>query len=278
LPVAAPSGYNEAADVELLPAVAVRSEEASVRHARPPSRGGRLDETIRSEVVAKPGGGTRLLTRLGERDRWRFDRSVAAVVPAVERGLEVGVMANRARARPQGVELQPWASARRRFQREVALAAGSSRAAFVGDVLECYSSIRAAAVGRALADLGVPHDDVARVCDVLHSFEERGIPGLPVGPVPSAVLANAVLAPVDRAMREAAGGPVFRWVDDVVAFTSGRVGAERTAGAFHRALEDLGLVAHPLKCRLTLDAAEAVAGASAASGARGGGRGMMRRP
>ena len=249
-----------------------------MRHARPPCGGGRLDEAIRAEVVAKPGGGTRLLTRLGERDRWRFDRAVAGVVPAVERGLDGGVMANRARVRTQGVELQSWSSARRRFQREIALAAGSSRAAFVGDVLECYGSIRAAAVERALADLGAPHDDVARVCGLLRSFEERGVPGLPVGPAPSAVLANAVLAQLDRALREAAGGPVFRWVDDVVAFTSGRVGAERTADAFHRALEDLGLVAHPLKCRLTLDAAEAVAGASAASGVRGRGHGMMRRP
>jgi hypothetical protein len=199
-------------------------------------------------------------------------------VPAVERGLAVGVMGNRARTGTRGVDLQPWASARRRFQREVALAAASSRAAFVGDVLECYASIRPSAVERSLSDLGAPPGDVARVCDLLRGFEERGLPGLPVGPAPSAVLANAVLAPVDRALREAAGGPVFRWVDDVVAFTSSRAGAERAAGAFHRALEELGLEAHPLKCRLTLDVAEVVTGASVASGVRGRGRGMMRRP
>ena len=190
----------------------------------------------------------------------------------------MGVMANRARARAQGVELLPWANARRRFQRAVSLAAGSSRAAFVGDVLECYASIRAVAVERALTDMGAAPDDVARVSRVLRSFEERGVPGLPVGPAPSAVLANAVLAPVDRALREAADGPVFRWVDDVVAFTSGRVGAEHTAGAFHRTLEDLGLVGHPVKCGLTLDTTEAVSGASASSGVRELGRGMMRRP
>jgi hypothetical protein len=273
-----PSGYNDAADAALLPAVEVRSEEMPVRHARPPRRGVRLDDAIRAEVVAKPGGGTRLLTRLGERDRRRFDRAVAAVVSAVERGLADGVMANRARAGTRGVELQPWASARRGFRREVALAARASRAAFLGDVHDCYASIRVPVVERALGELGAPHDDVAWVCELLRSFEERGVPGLPVGPAPSAVLANAVLAPVDRAMREATDGAVFRWVDDVLAFTSDRAGAQRAADAFHRALEELGLVAHPLKCRLTLDATEAVIGASAPSGVRGRGRGMMRRP
>ena len=248
-----------------------------MRHARPPSFD-RLDEAIRSELVAKPGGGSRLLTRLGELDRWRFERAVAAVVPTVERGLAEGVMANRARAGAHGVELQPWQTARRRFRRAVTLAAGSSSAAFVGDVHECYASIRAIAVERALADLGVAHDDVARVCALLRSFEERGVTGLPVGPAPSAVLANAVLAPVDRAMRATANGPVFRWVDDVVAFSSDRLGAEHAAGTFRRTLEEAGLVAHPTKCSVTLAPLESVVVASAASGMRGRGHGMMRRP
>lgn len=249
-----------------------------MRHARPPTLGARFDEAIRSQVIAKPGGGTRMLTHLGERDRRLFDRAVAAIVPAVERGLANGVMANRARTSAPGVELRPWASARRRFRREVDAAARSSRAVFVGDVVECYASIQTLAVERALADLGAEGDDVARVCDLLRSFEERGVRGLPVGPAPSAVLANAVLAPVDRALREAADGPVFRWVDDVVAFASGRRAAERIAGVFHRTLEDAGLLAHPTKCRLSPEANDTLAGVSPASGAHRRGRGMMRRP
>jgi hypothetical protein len=249
-----------------------------VRHARPPTLGARPDEAIRSQVIAKPGGGTRMLTHLGDRDRRLFDDAVAAVAPAVERGLAIGVMANRARTRAPGVELQPWAGARRRFRREVAAAARASKALFVGDVADCYASIPAAAVERALADLGVGADDVARVCDVLRSFEERGVRGLPVGPAPSAVLANAVLVPVDRALREAADGPVFRWVDDVVAFASDRRAAERIAAAFHRTLEEAGLLAHPTKCRVSLDPTDILAGVSPASGAHRRGRGMMRRP
>ena len=249
-----------------------------MRHARPPRPGARLDEAIRSQVIAKPGGGTRMLTHLADRDRRLFDDVVAAVVPAVERRLADGVIANRARTSAPGVELQPWVSARRVFRREVAAAARSSGAVFVGDVVDCYASIPTVAVERALADLGVGTDDVARVCDVLRSFEERGVRGLPVGPAPSAVLANAVLAPVDRALREVADGPVFRWVDDVVAFASDRRGAERIAAAFHRTLEDAGLLAHPTKCLVSLDATGTLAGVSPASGAHRRGRGMMRRP
>ena len=248
-----------------------------MRHARPPTLA-RPDGDIRSQVIAKPGGGTRLLTHLGDQERRLFVDAVAAVVPAVERGLANGVMANRARTAGPGVELQPWASARRRFRREVAAAARASGAVFVGDVADCYASIPTVAVERALADLGVGTDDVARVCDVLRTFEERGVRGLPVGPAPSAVLANAVLRPVDRALREAADGPVFRWVDDVVAFASGRRAAERIAAAFHRTLEDAGLFAHPTKCRVSLDATGILAGVSPASGAHRRGHGMMRRP
>jgi hypothetical protein len=187
-------------------------------------------------------------------------------------------MANRALPGALGVDLQPWTSARRRYRREVAAAARSSRGAFVGDVFDCYASIRAGAVERALTDLGLAQNDIAGVCDLLRSFEERGVRGLPVGPSPSAVLANAVLVPVDRALREAADGPVFRWVDDVVAFTSGRRAAERVAGAFHRSLHDAGLVAHPDKCRASLDGAGVPSGVPPASGAQGRGRGMIRRP
>jgi hypothetical protein len=235
-----------------------------VRHARPLATGAPLDEAMRSELVPKPGGGTRLLTHLGERDRRLFDRAVAAVVPAVERELASGVMANRARAGVPGVELQSWPSARLGFRREVEAAAVASGAVFMGDVADCYASIPAVAVERALAGLGVDGHDVAGVSSVLRSFEERGVRGLPVGPAPSAVLANAVLAPVDRALREAADGPTFRWVDDVVAFASGRRAAERIAGAFHRALEDAGLLAHPTKCHVSLWAGDILAGVSPA--------------
>ena len=249
-----------------------------MHQARLPTLGAGLDQGIRYRFIAKPGGGTRTLTLLGDRDRRLFDDAVAAVVPAVERGLVDGVMANRARTSAVGVVLQPWGSARRRFRRLVAAAARSSSAAFVGDVADCYGSISTVAVERALAGLGVGAEDVARVCDVLRSLEERGVRGLPVGPAPSAVLANAVLAPVDRALREAADAPVLRWVDDVVAFASDSRGAERIAAAFHRTLDEAGLLAHPTKCRVSQVATDTLVGVSHASGAHRRPHGMMRRP
>jgi Reverse transcriptase (RNA-dependent DNA polymerase) len=249
-----------------------------VRHARPPRGGGRHDEAIRFELAAKPGGSIRTLAMLGERDGHSFEHAVAAVVPAVERALTGNVMANRSSVVRAGLELEPWAIAWRRYVRSVSVAAEPSRVAFVGDVLDCYASITPTGVQRALVGMGAGADEAARVAQLLRSFEARGVRGLPVGPAGSAVLANAVLAPLDRAFAEAAGGPAFRWVDDVVAFAPGRVAAQRTADAFRRALDDLGLEAHPTKCAIVHDRSDLLSTASTASAGHGQRRGMMRRP
>ena len=95
--------------------------------------------------------------------------------------------------------LAPYRTARRRFHQEYrALAA----ALLVGraDVRECFPSISGRAVERALLRLGCHPSHVVPVRRLLDRFIERGIPGLPVGPPASAVLAKAVLAEADRAL------------------------------------------------------------------------------
>jgi hypothetical protein len=59
----------------------------------------------------------------------------------------------------------------------------------------------------------------------------EGYAGLPIGPPGSAVLANAVLAPVDRALADV---PYLRWVDDYL------IGAEseRTAVEILERIDD----------------------------------------
>jgi hypothetical protein len=213
-------------------------------------------DDIRFEVVGKPGGGSRTLTRLGDRDQHRYRVAVARVVPAAERALGPGVIAHRARATATGFELERWPAARRRFLRSVASAsAGPARAAFVGDVADCYGSILPAAVDAALRRVGAPEDAVRAIDELLRRFAAHGVRGLPVGPEPSAILANVVLGPVDRALTEATGGPSFRWVDDVVTLAADVAAARRAAAAFARSLDRLGLAAHPGKCRVVDDAA-----------------------
>jgi hypothetical protein len=246
---------------------------------RPPTSFERADGPIRLEVVSKPDGGSRLLAHLPEGDRRRYEAAVAAVTPRVERALGVGVLANRARTSGPRLELEPWRLARRRYERGLRAATnGPGRAAFVGDVRDCYRSIRPATVDRALVAMGETPDRIERLTALLRSFEARGARGLPIGPAPSAVLANAVLAPVDAALVESGDGPAYRWVDDVVVLTADVARARRVAHAFRRALSVLGLSANESKCRITDDPFVLVAAASTTSISCTPRRGMMRAP
>jgi hypothetical protein len=215
-------------------------------------------DPIPTTLVAKPGGGTRTLTLLGPGELRRYEAVVGAVVPPVERALGRVAAANRARPAATGLRLETWTHARARYRRALASAAcGSFRAAFVGDVRDCYGSITLGEVERALRLIGALDVQVEPVIEMLSGFEDRGVRGLPVGPAPSAVLANAVLASVDRALARAVDGPVLRWVDDVVVFATDVQHARRAAAEFERALDRLGLTPHPGKS-MTLDDPEAL--------------------
>src|SRR4029450_374898 len=86
------------------------------------------------------------------------------------------------------------------------------------DVRRCYASMSPSIVGDALDRAGIP--TACEVAGFLAGLERIGVEGLPVGPDASAVLANAVLAQVDRLLREA-GIEHLRWVDDVVLWGGG---------------------------------------------------------
>ena len=83
------------------------------------------------------------------------------------------------------------------------------------------------------------------------------MPGLPVGPLPSAVVANAVLAVVDREIASA-GWRHVRWVDDVWASARDRRHAERALHGLRLALAAEGLELNEAKTEI-LDAADASA-------------------
>lgn len=250
-----------------------------MRHTRPPRSYERADDAIQLEVVSKPGGGSRELTHLGDRDRRHYDAVVTAVTPSIERALAPIAVANRARVTGERLELEPWRLARRRYVHAVrASTSGPGRAAFVGDVRDCYGSMTPATVVRALHLVGAAPDSIEQLATLLKSFESRGVRGLPIGPCPSAVLANAVLAPVDDALREVAGGPAFRWVDDVVAFTPNLAAARRTAHAFDQALSGLGLSANEAKSHVVDDPIAVLAGVSKTSISSASRHGMMRAP
>jgi hypothetical protein len=206
-----------------------------------------------TRLVASPkrGGGVRWLSLLDHRTETRYAAVVASVAPAIEASLGPEAVANRAAlGTPSiGLPLRPWPPAWNAFLRsghQLAIGAG---AFVVADVRRCYPSIGPDLVGRTLRWLGCAGDDVRDVTTMLEALDASGVPGLPIGPNPSAVLANAVLAGADNALR-AAGVRHLRWVDDVWIFAPGRHEALTALGSLARWLEGRGLSLAPEKTRI----------------------------
>jgi hypothetical protein len=119
----------------------------------------------------------------------------------------------------------------------------------VADVRDCYASISPETIGAILGP------EAAHAVAVLRHLRERGVRGLPVGPDASAILANATLSRVDRAIRRA-GVRHLRWVDDFVLW--GEAGDVRRAlAALDTAAAEIGLDLHRGKTRLLVDRHEA---------------------
>jgi hypothetical protein len=188
----------------------------------------------------------------------RYASLVAAVAPAVEASLSPAVCANRVeRAVPLASELSltPWRDERVAFGARLRVLARSSAALVFADVRACFPSIGPDQVARALAAVGAVAADRDAVAAFLVRLRRFGVVGLPVGPDASAVLANAVLIPLDRAVEDL-GVPHLRWVDDVVAGVASSSEAARVLVALEDAATGAGLRLNGAKTRV-VPAAEA---------------------
>ena len=209
------------------------------------------------EPIRKAGGGVRLIAHLSSADLRDYHASVAPLVRRIECALGSRSFANRARARgagPPTVALEPWRIPRRRFHRAAASLAARSSASAIADVRECYASIHDEVLDRRLRGLGASPRDIRPLRRILDRLHEQGIRGLPIGPEPSAALADAVLARVDRAL-EGARVRHLRWVDDVWMFAANERSAVSAMRVLEDALADVSLSPAPEKTRLVeLDA------------------------
>jgi reverse transcriptase-like protein len=185
---------------------------------------------------------------------------VARVAPAVERSLVPGVIANRAVG--PDVRLEDWRIAHRRW-RGVTTPPGRGLRLHL-DVADCYASILPEIAAAALHRLGAASP--SELIRFLHELRAHGVPGLPIGPDPSAVLANAVLAGIDRTVASA-GAPHVRWVDDLVVEVRSRRHAIRVLDGVRRELAGLGLSLQAAKTRLEDARDAAPCAASFAAGA-----------
>jgi hypothetical protein len=202
--------------------------------ARPRSRPDTSGPTL--HAVPKPGGGVRWLVALDPADDDDFRAAVTPLVGRIERSLRPEVIANRARRGPGGWRVGAWRPARRVWRRTILAAitaAPRGSAVAVTDVRECYASIAPATIVRLLGP------EAAHAVAMLERFADGGVRGLPIGPEPSAVLANAALAPLDAVLRTS-GVRHVRWVDDVVMWGP-HPDVRRALRALERAAAGLGL-------------------------------------
>ncbi|MDP9300652.1 MAG: hypothetical protein M3P43_07135 [Actinomycetota bacterium] len=203
---------------------------------------------IRWERHDKPGGGDRWLARLEPCDERTYRGLVLPLVPRIERSVGPGAFA--ARVAPDG-RLRPWSGARSAWQRAVrrSMVGPAGSIVIVSDVRDCYPSVGEP----ALEAVGCSGE----LAPFLRAMAEAGVRGLPVGPDPSAIIANGILAHADRAAAAAGCRPI-RWVDDVVLVAAGRRPVIRAFDAWRRGLAELGLEAHDGKTRMFTDADEAL--------------------
>ena len=200
-------------------------------------------------------GVVRWLTVLPPDARATYRGLVAAVAPRIESSLRPCVLANRvqaASADPPLLRLRPWRAERRAFQSALGRLAAHDAVLAFADVRSCFPSVLADVVVGALERIGCAPGAVEDVSAFLGRLERAGIAGLPVGPEPSAVLANAVLSTADEALA-ADGYRHLRWVDDVVIAAADEASAMRGVATFADALGGLGLSLNADKTRVVVD-------------------------
>jgi len=192
------------------------------------------------ERWTSPTGTRRLLTKLGSSEADLYRRVTGLALPHPPRAI-----------RSFGCERPPrrraWREERAAWRRATRLALDGADVALASDVAACYPSIGERAIRMASTWAGGDPDPLLAFLERAH---EVGAAGLPIGPVPSSTIADAVLAIADRQVG-AAGLPPVRWVDDVV-FAGSRGEVARAARAWRVALHDLGLHEHEGK-RRTVD-------------------------
>ena len=198
---------------------------------------------------ASPGA-TRRVHVVDPGDHARYRSAVARVAGTIERMLGPEVAANRTLPGRVALVLEPWTRAWSRHQARLKrLLHGRRGAVMVADVRDCFGRIAPETVERSLAGLGCDPGDVAALGRLLRMLSLGGTNGLPVGPDPSGVLANAVLSFVDRALANH-GARHLRWVDDFVIRTESPVAATEIQEVLRQALESVGLEVAPEKCRI----------------------------
>jgi hypothetical protein len=145
---------------------------------------------------------------LSERDSLRWHSVGEEVAGSLEPRLLPGVLANRSMAAASGSRL---GRSLDRARREIRRVRARSEAVLLTDVRSFYPSVTPRVAFEAVSGVGL-QDAASRIAWMLEEWGSEGYSGLPIGPPASAIVANAVLTPIDA---ELASSPCLRWVDDL---------------------------------------------------------------
>jgi hypothetical protein len=192
---------------------------------------------VASRWEPKPGGGLRRLAILSDRDDLAWHRLAGRIAALVEPRLGGRVLANRAQAVAGDWSLRPVLPALRRAGPAVMALARRGPFLVRTDVATFYPSVTPSALFRALRSQAVGAGDAGAAAHLLDQWGSEGYVGLPVGPSGSAVLANAVLAGVDRCLPF----PFLRWVDDYLIAVPSEPAAAEAIERLDEALDRAGL-------------------------------------
>jgi hypothetical protein len=165
------------------------------------------------------------------------------VATVLEPHLDPRVAANRAVVAWPGWRLEQTGIALRRAR----AVAPRSGLLLHTDVEDFYASITPSVLMRTLALAGASPQSARLAGEMIDGWSDHGYRGLPIGPVGSAVLANAVLTGVDRALDSLR---FVRWVDDYVIGVPSEHAAGRILERLDDCLEGLGLRRSAPKTRI----------------------------
>jgi hypothetical protein len=197
-------------------------------------------DPIEVEMRPRPGRPPRRMARLSERDARAWHALGGRLATVLEPCLGPEVVANRAVVSGGRWRLETLDASLRRLETSLGACrrtAGAGGGYLSTDVEDFFPSVGPQTVARALGAAGAAPDDARRVAAMLEGWAALGYEGLPIGPAASAVVANAVLRPVD----EAVGAPFVRWVDDYLVPLASDRQADELLQRMDEALERLEL-------------------------------------
>jgi hypothetical protein len=178
------------------------------------------------------------MAALSDRDAREWHQLAGRITDVLEVRLDRRVMANRALVAGRRWRLEPLRPALVRARAAARLEADGTAGVLCTDVRAFYPSVDPSVLYRCLSSVAVDRSDAGLAADMVEEWANLGHPGLPIGPPGSAVLANAVLAPVDRRLQDLRW---LRWVDDYLVALPSQSAAATAVDRLDDALENLGL-------------------------------------